>query len=189
MPKLIAITGGIGSGKSVVCNILKACGFKVYNCDDEARRIMDSDSEIWAKLCRDIHPDAVRAGVIDRPLISSVVFSDGEKLKALNAIVHRAVEADLRLWVDAHSGEKVLFVETAILYQSGLDRLVDADWQVVAPEEVRIERVMKRNGLSREAVRARIASQTIPPPENPVPTDEIINDNLTPILPQIEALL
>lgn len=189
MSLLIAVTGGIGSGKSVVCNILKASGYSVYNCDDEARRIMDTYPLIWDQLCTRIHPDAVRGGVVDRPLISSIVFNDTEKLSALNAIVHKAVEDDLKLWCTSNGNSSVLFVETAILYQSGLNRMVEANWEVTAPEELRISRVMQRNNLSREAVIARIKAQKYTAPDHPVPTSLIINDNITPLLPQIETLL
>ena len=189
MSVLIAISGGIGSGKSVVCNILAASGFSVYNCDDQAKRIMDTSPDIWQQLCTDIHPKAVENGVVNRPLISSIVFNDPERLKALNAIVHKAVEEDILKWAQENSSQPVLFVETAILYQSGLDKLVDANWEVTAPDEIRIARVMKRNSLAREAVEARMKAQQHPVPVNPVPTVEIVNDNVTPILPQIEANL
>lgn len=191
MARLIAVTGGIGSGKSVVCRILTASGFQVYNCDERARHIMDTDPQIWAGLCSQIHPQAVKDGIVDRTLISSIVFSDPDKLEKLNSIVHGAVQTDVLNWYGRRAKERMLFVETAILYQSGLNRFIDEDWQVTAPEDVRIARVMARNNLSREAVVARICAQKyeIPPSARRVSVRTIINDNITPLLPQIEKLL
>ena len=188
---LIAITGGIGSGKSVVCSVLRACGYLVYDCDLRARAIMDNTPEIWDALCEQIHPEAVVESKINRPLISSVVFADENKLQALNSIVHSAVERDLREWCVDNSERDLLFVETAILYESGLNRMVDAVWEVTAPEYVRIERVMRRNNVSADAVKARIDAQNRPIPADAVipPTVTIRNDGRTPILPRIEELL
>ena len=188
---LVAVTGGIGSGKSVVCSVLRACGFLVYDCDSRAKAIMDSEAGIWNALCSHIHPNAVVNGKVDRPLISSVVFADPDKLARLNSIVHGAVERDLKCWCERHSDHELLFVETAILYQSDLNRIVDEVWEVTAPEYIRIERVMNRNGLSREAVVARIEAQNYGIPADAIrpPTFTIVNDNHAPILPAIEKLL
>lgn len=188
---LTAITGGIGSGKSVVSRILAAMGFKVYDCDREAKRLMDVNAAIKTALCHEIHPDCVDSdGRIDRCRLSEIVFRDAAALERLNRIVHAAVRADLSEWCGQNSGQNRLFVETAILYQSGLDAMVDNVWAVEAPLDLRIERVMARNSLSREQVLARITSQDsyIPPTTHPS-VISLINDGYYPILPQIEELL
>lgn len=191
MKRLIAITGGIGSGKSVVSRILRAYGYSVYDCDTEAKRLMDSDNAIKQQLCRHISPRAVRPdGTIDRPHISQIVFADRSRLEALNNIVHSAVRDHLRRWVD-RAPDGPVFVETAILYESGLNEDVDAEWRVVAPDELRIERTMARSSLSREQVLARMrAQQTEPAPDAIHPPLFTIDNNLsTPLLPQIDTLL
>ena len=157
---LVAITGGIGAGNSIVSRVLRAKGYQVYDCDSRARAIMDSDPEIKTRLHAEIHPKALRPdGTIDRRLIASVVFTDPDRLAALNAIVHGAVRADIARW-RRQTEAPLAFIETAILYQSGLDRMVDEAWLVEAPEEIRVDRVCSRDNTTPEAVGHRIASQT-----------------------------
>lgn len=154
---MILITGGIGSGKSVVSRILRANGHEVYDCDLEAKLLMDRDDEIKRRLCAEIHPEAVDAcGVIDRRRLASVVFADSERLAALNRIVHGAVRRDIARRMAANPD---LFVETAIPVSSGLVDMADEVWQVEAPEDLRIRRVMARNNVSAADVRRRIEAQ------------------------------
>ena len=157
---LIGISGGIGSGKSVVSEILRVMGRPVYDCDSEAKRIMDTDCGIHSSLCARLHPEAVVDGRPNRALISEIVFADPESLAALNEIVHGAVFADIARWRASHSDHRVLFVESAIMRSSGLSEYIDAEWHVTAPLEVRIERVQRRSSLTREQVLARIDSQS-----------------------------
>lgn len=187
---LIAITGGIGAGKSVVSNVLRVMGYEVFDCDTEAKIIMDSDVEIKHRLITEISPLSVSSdGIIDRRHISSVVFSDKSKLELLNSIVHTAVRQRIIEWgAEPHKSDR-LFVETAILYQSGLDALVDEVWDVIAPDEIRIMRVINRNKCDRSAVIDRIKSQSFLP-ENPHPRiSTIVNDGFTAVIPQILDLL
>lgn len=189
MPTLIAVTGGIGSGKSVVCNVLQALGYPVYDSDSRAKALMDADADIKRRIARDISATTIDAnGRIDRKALASIVFNNPDKLSALNAIVHTAVRADLRDWAKAQRGE-LCFVETAILYQSGLDREVEAVWEVAAPIDVRIARVQRRSGLTESEVRARIASQSCTPAVPHPLTYPIINDGRASILQQVNALL
>lgn len=191
MKRLIAITGGIGSGKSVVSRILDAMGYPVYDCDSRAREIMDNNDAIKQAIADNIAPACIKDGEIDRKKLSATVFSSPEKLEILNGIVHGAVRDHLALWHSSeHQADPICFVETAILYQSGLDAMVDEVWDVDAPREVRVERVMKRNGLSRDEVLARIESQDSFIPTSVHPATKLIdNDGDTAILPQIERLI
>ncbi|MDE6454240.1 MAG: dephospho-CoA kinase [Muribaculaceae bacterium] len=190
--KVIGIAGGIGSGKSVVSRMLAGMGYDVYDSDMRAKQIMDGDVEIKRFLAREIHPDCIRPdGAIDRRTVASVVFGDEEKRLKLNSCVHSAVKADLCLWIEAHgAGDAAVFVECAILCESGLVDLTDEIWEVWAPDAVRIERVVRRNGLAEDDVRARIASQAVETAalnaQNP---RIIINDGVSPLLPQVEHLL
>ncbi|MBD5233370.1 MAG: dephospho-CoA kinase [Bacteroidales bacterium] len=188
---VIAITGGIGSGKSVVSRILAAMGYPVYDCDSRAKALMDADEAIKRRLIEEISETTVDAdGVIHRRELSRIVFADALMLERLNAIVHAAVRADLLAWTES-LGERLCFVETAILYQSGLNRIVDEEWEVTAPTDIRIARVMKRNSCTRAQVEARIASQAYDIPENePRPRRTVVvNDGITPLLPRIVSLL
>ena len=187
---LTAITGGIGAGKSVVSKILRTMGYQVFDCDIEAKRLMDSSAEIKLKLKTEISAAAVDDdGNIDRKHLSSVVFADTAKLECLNSIVHKAVRDEIKHWANNQHANSHLFVETAILYQSQLDKDVDDVWEVIAPEEIRIIRVMNRNRCTREEVISRIKSQSYTPQMPHSKIAHIINDDFTPILPQLSDLL
>lgn len=185
-PRVIAVTGGIGSGKSVVSKILRTIGYPVYDCDENARYLMDTSTDIKGCLTTEICPDAVHEdGTINRAAIARVVFNDATKLAVLNKIVHGTVTEHLKQTI-AGTTSPIFFFETAILQTAGLDAIVDEVWHVTAPEDIRIKRVMARNGISEDEVRARINNQN----DNPVEGAKIItNDGIAPILPQILALL
>ena len=191
LENLIAVTGGIGSGKSVVCRILGAKGYNVYDCDSRARRLMESDPGIKERLCTEITPAAVTPdGLLARKAIADVVFDSPEKLARLNAIVHGAVLSDIVRWYGVHAREGLpLFVETAILYQSGLDRMVTEVWEVTAPDEVRIRRAVLRDSAPAEAIEARIRSQRVQPEHPHENVHLIVNDDVTPVLLAVNALL
>lgn len=187
--KSYGICGGIGAGKSVVSRYFRAAGYSVYDTDLEARRLMEESREIHARLCDVIHPQAVTDGVIDRQLIAREVFDCKEKLSQLNNIVHTALKENLATWLEAHRDEEFVFVECALMFTAGIYKMVDETIQVVAPEELRIVRVMKRNGLSREQVISRLQSQQ--EEENLAAqhsTLHIINDNETALLPQLVSI-
>ncbi len=184
--RLIALTGGIGAGKSVVSRVLRCLGYDVFDCDSEAKALMDGNAAIKERLMSEISPEVILDGEIDRQRLAQIVFADAEKLAALNAIVHTAVKEHIRHWHQCRTAS-VAFVETAILFESGLNRLVDAEWRVSAPTELRILRVMARNGMTAEQVRQRIKSQSFTPsPGEPrPPLTMIVNDGFVPLLPQI----
>lgn len=186
----VAITGGIGSGKSAVCKCLTAMGLPVYDCDSRASAIMDADTEIHRRIADEIAPEAILEGRIDRRHLASVVFNDPEKLSRLNSIVHGAVRDDIRHWKSLHYHNPVIFIETAILLESGLHRLVDRIWVVTARREVRLARACRRDNASPEAITARMERQRIPARADvDVPLYEIDNNGQTPLLPRIFDLL
>ena len=187
--KVIALTGGIGSGKSVVSSILRIMGYAVYDCDSQAKKVMDSSEKIKRGLLDAFGYDCVdKDGLINRKYLGKVVFDNPKALSTLNGIVHPEVRKDLQEWtrIKKEEGNSYVFVETAILKESNLKDMIDLEWNVYAPIGLRIQRVMKRNNLSEVDVRARIKSQSS--------TDGmieflIINDGVTAILPQIERNL
>ncbi|MDE6265914.1 MAG: dephospho-CoA kinase [Muribaculaceae bacterium] len=186
--RIIAITGGIGAGKSVVSRMLTAMGHDVYDCDSRAKALMDNSGEIKRRIAEEIAAEAVDGDKILRPVLAEIVFNNPDKLLILNSIVHQYVREDIAREA-AGSDAPVMFIETAILYESGLDRMVSQVWDVTAPEPVRIERVVARNGCTADHARARIESQRIvvENPHHAVHT--IVNDNITPLLPQVLHLL
>lgn len=187
--EIIAITGGIGSGKSVVSRILRILGHALYDCDSQAKQLMDGSEYIKNRIKQEIDRWSVDdLGNIDRQRLSSVVFSNKDALMRLNAIVHGAVRQDLLEWVNRQSAQRV-WVETAILYESGLDKIVDKVWYVEAPLEMRIKRVMLRNSVTRAQVEARIALQPVVSDHNHPDISLIVNDGKLSILQRIEDLL
>lgn len=188
---LIAIAGGIGSGKSTVSRILSSIGLRVYDCDSQAKRLMDTDPKILHRIAREISEDVIQEGKIDRPLLASIVFADPDKLLILNSIVHSAVINDIHRWVDANSNEQLLFVETAILLESGLHLHVDEVWLVEASETVRLERACRRDNATAESIRQRMERQLIVTSEalGDIPLCIINNDGDAPLMPQLTQLL
>lgn len=189
--KLIAITGGIGSGKSVVARMVQVMGHEVYDCDSRAKALMTDDALVRDQLVEAFGKDTyLDDGSLNRQHLSRVAFADDSALARLNGIVHPATARDMQRWAgeQAALGADTAFVETALLRTSGLDHLVDEVWHVTAPDDVRIDRVMARSGLTSEQVKERMAAQRI---EESVMEGEqvIINDNDTALLPQVTRLL
>lgn len=159
---MIGICGGIGSGKSVVGRILRLRGEAVYDCDLEAKHIMDTSEEVLSALHErfgnSVCPDG---GPICRPELARRVFGNDEDRLWLNSMVHRLVRDDVDRWYKARmdEGRRRCFVESAILASSGLGAMCGEIWIVTASEDVRIERVGQRDALSEEAIRSRIRSQ------------------------------
>ncbi len=189
--KLIAITGGIGSGKSVVARLVQVMGHEVYDCDSRAKALMTENDEVRHLLIEAFGKETYHNdGTLNRQHLSEVAFGDDKALARLNGIVHPATARDMQQWAQrqADNGARVAFVETALLRTAGLDRLVDEVWHVTAPASVRIPRVMARSGLTEQQVRERIAAQSV---EDALATGEhpIINDDVTAVLPQVLKLL
>lgn len=187
MKKIVAIAGGIGSGKSVVSDLLRVMGFPVYDCDSRAKALMDSDGKIKGMLFSAFGEQVVTGSDIDRHRLASLVFGNKKNLDRLNSIVHPLVIGDFKQWVQLQKTSLVFF-ETAILKESGMESLADCIWTVDAPAELRIERVMKRNNMDYDAVKKRMDSQS--PLDNlSKPVSRICNDGNSPLLPQISKLL
>ncbi|MBQ7042311.1 MAG: dephospho-CoA kinase [Muribaculaceae bacterium] len=190
MAEVIAINGGIGSGKSLISNILRNMGYNVYDCDSNAKEIMDNSKVIKDYIKTNIYSDAIYNNQIDRLALSRVVFNNNTLLYKLNSIVHSEVRNDILIWINKYKTATKLFIETAILYQSGIDKLVDKVWEIHAPEETRIKRVIKRNNISRGEIISRINAQKQTLNQGAHQnTHQIINDDIHAILPQIIELL
>lgn len=189
--RLIAITGSIGSGKSVVSRMVEVMGYHVYDCDSRAKALMVQDKEVKQQLVEAFGQETYLAdGSINRTYLSNVAFADDASRAKLNGIVHPATALDIKRWAEeqGNHGAHVAFVETALLRTGGLDRLVDEVWHVTAPAEVRIQRVIARSGLTAAQVQSRMASQVA---EENVEDGEkvLINDGDTPLLAQVMRLL
>ncbi len=155
----VGITGGIGSGKTTVCRLFARRGVAVYDTDAAARRLMNDDAELRAAVAARFGAAIYRDGALDRPALASVVFSDPAALADLDALVHPAVKRDFEAWTARQTGDYVV-LESAILFESGFDALVDRTVAVLAPLELRVGRACRRDKSDPEAVRRRIAAQT-----------------------------
>ncbi len=185
---IVVITGGIGSGKSVITKIVASLGYKVYDCDSRAKMLMTESHKVKDSLIKAFGEKCYLSdGSIDKSYLSNIVFKDKKALKVINSIVHPAVKEDILNVYKRCAGE-VLFVETAIFKESNLHDIVDRVWVVEAPIELRIERVIKRNCNSEKDVRARIENQNSSF-DFIKDKDVIINDGIEPILPRIEILI
>lgn len=182
---LIAITGGIGCGKSVVSALLSVMGYPVYDCDKGAKWVMENDPQLRGELTALFGEETYLAnGGLNKPYLASRIFNDTEAREAMNACVHPAVARDL-----VQSG--CVFFESAILFESGFDKLVIPDkvWTVSAPLELRIERAMIRDNASREQIIQRINSQMSQEEKEKRADDIIINASPYSVIEQVNALL
>ena len=155
----IAITGGIGSGKSYVSALLQKQSIPIYNADDEAKRLMLGDEGIREGLIDLLGDEVYTDGNLNKPLLASYLFADVENAARINSIVHPRVKADFRSWLKAHQESEIAALECAILYESGFEDTVDFVVMVYAPEELRVERAMRRDNATEQQIRARIAAQ------------------------------
>jgi dephospho-CoA kinase len=155
----IAITGGIGSGKSYISNILQEYGIPIYNTDDEAKRLMVSDEGIRHDLVTLLGEEVYVGGTLNKALLASYLFADAQNASRINGIVHPRVKKDFCRWLEQHMDKEIVGMECAILFEAGFDDAVDAVVMVYAPESLRIERAMKRDNATEAQIRARIAAQ------------------------------
>ena len=155
----IAITGGIGSGKSYISHILQEYGIPIYNTDDEAKRLMVSDEGIRRDLVALLGEEVYVQGTLNKSLLASYLFADAENASRINGIVHPRVKLDFCRWLEQHTDKEIVGMECAILFEAGFDDAVDAVVMVYAPETLRVERAMKRDHATETQIRARIAAQ------------------------------
>lgn len=179
----IGITGCIGSGKSYVCRLIRARGEQVYDCDTEAKRLMRCSQDLRAQLMKLIGHDAYTAeGTLNKAVVAKFLLASKHNASAIDAVVHPAVVADF-----VASGQR--WVESALLYKAGIDRVVDSVIVVTAPENVRVERIMKRDHITEEKARQWIAAQA-PQEELAKRADFIIvNDGVADIEKQLNTIL
>ncbi len=187
-PKILGITGGIGSGKSYVCNILEHIGIPVYNSDVRAREITHNNPEVLQAIRQEFGDGVFAGDALDRKQLASEVFGAPNKLAALNAIIHPAVGADFKQW-HAQQTHPWVIKEAAILFETGIYQSCDATLLVTAPEALRVERVVARDSVTEEEVRARMANQWSDAKKQTLANYVVQNDGVQPLLPQLHEVL
>ncbi|MBO7378316.1 MAG: dephospho-CoA kinase [Bacteroidales bacterium] len=187
---IIVLTGGIGSGKSVVSRLLRVMGYPVYDCDSRAKTLMNTDPQLRSRLTELLGEDTYQTadGQLNRSFVAAQIFGNPELLLKINAIVHPAVAADIE---KEASRSPLLFVETAIYYESGFSGLIPADrvWCIAAPLELRIRRAMQRDRSDEASVRALIGSQMNQEDKIQKADATVWNDSTHSVIEQVNALL
>jgi dephospho-CoA kinase len=184
----IGITGGIGSGKSVVARLMRIMNIPIYDADTRSKRLLDTSPPIRKALIKLMGPSIYSGDTIDRRLMASLIFADSGLLARTNAVIHPEVGRDFETWA-SRCDWPVCAIESAILFESGLNRIVDVSLMISAPVDLRIARAMNRDRSDRSAIEQRIARQ--------MPDDEkallanyvIINDGVRALIPQVEFFL
>ena len=186
--KKIGLTGGIGVGKTFVAKLLHQMAIPIFNADVEAKKCMDSDSELIKKIELIFGNLIYIDGKIQKKKLANIIFSDIKKLNELNALVHPVVKQSFLDWCEKQESE-IVVKEAAILFESnshiGLDNVIC----VTAPENLRIQRVQQRDNISIKQVRSRIDSQMKQLEKEKLSDYIIVNDGVELILPQVIKIL
>ncbi len=185
----LAVTGGIGSGKSVVCHLLQVLGVPVYDCDARAKELMLSDDYLRRGLERMFGSECFTdEGKLNRKWLAERIFMDKDALRRMNELVHPCVKRDFQEWAERQNTE-IVAVESAILYESGLFEVVDKVMLVWADTETCINRINKRNGMTRTQILNRMANQMSVDELLVLADYSILNDGDTPVLPELMDIL
>lgn len=188
-PLKVGITGGIGSGKTIVCKILETMGYPVFFSDRAAKELMHSDQELKKNLIELLGKDAYVDGVLNRTLIAQLVFSNPDLLAEINSIVHPQVRNAYTQFVESNSYADFVFNEAAILFETGAYKSFDSNILVTAEEGLRIQRVMERDQLSAEQVVERMKNQWADKDKVKLADYVILNNSTDLLTPQIERIL
>ncbi len=187
---IIILTGGIGCGKSMVSQLLQVMGFTVYDCDNEAKRLMNTDKQIRTQLSSLLGSETYQTtyGTLNRAYVASKIFGNAKLLNQMNALVHPAVATDIQRLA---TRTPLLFVETAIYYESGFSHLISAQqvWCIAAPLALRINRAMQRDHATQTQILARIENQISQEEKIKKADATIWNDSTHSIIEQVTQLL
>lgn len=187
--KKVGITGGIGSGKTTVCEIFKLLGVPVFHADSEAKNLQNNDSQIRERLIKLFGKQIYSGdGMLDRKKLAGLIFNDSVALANVNSIIHPAVRHSFRKWADDHQNASYIIYEAAVLFESGYASDFDRNILILSDENLRIERVIRRDRISEELVKQRISNQ-MPDDQKIKMADYIIENNNEKLLfPQIIEL-
>lgn len=180
----IGLTGGIGSGKSTVARIFEVLGIPVYRSDLATRQLMENDAALREAILAAFGPEAYMDGKLNRAFIAGIVFNDPDRLEQLNQLTHPATIRDAESWMARQQAPYVV-KEAALIFESGSARGLDKVIGVYAPESVRLQRVMERDGLTREAVRLRMERQLDEKLKMKLCDHVIRNDGSCLVIPQV----
>ena len=185
MPVKVGITGGIGSGKSTVCEIFKLLGVPVFEADAVAKQLQNSNQKIKKVLISLFGEDIyTHESIVDRKKLADIIFNDEFQLSKVNELIHPAVREEFENWLKKQNSAYIVH-EAAILFESGFYKMMDFTILVSAPEGQRIERIMKRDGANREIIMQRIKTQWDEDKKQNMASFVIYNDNENLIIPEV----
>lgn len=188
-PYIIGITGGIGSGKSIVSRLLRLMSIPVYDCDSEAKRLMLYSTEIRTALINAVGSEVYQEnGELNRAYLAEYMFGNVARVAQINGIVHPIVRNDFKRWVK-QSDRKIVAVESAILFEAKMETDVDAVWFISAPTNIRIQRAVLRDASNEESVLNRIKSQQSEQEYARQANKIIYNDGSRSLIQQVKELL
>jgi len=188
MPIKVGITGGIGSGKSTICEVFKIFGVPVFEADIVAKQLQNTNQKIRKGLINLFGEDIyTHEGIVDRKKLASIIFDDDFQISKINELIHPFVLEEFENWLKKQNSAYIVH-EAAILFESGFYKMMDFTILVSAPEEQRVERIMKRDGVNREIITQRIKKQWDEEKKQKLASFVIHNDNKNLIIPEIISI-
>jgi dephospho-CoA kinase len=183
----IGLTGGIGSGKSMVAKIFEVLGIPVYYADDAAKKLLNTEPDLKAAIIRHFGEETYKNGELDRKYLAGIVFNDKKKLELLNSLTHPVTIQDAAKWMQQQTTPYII-KEAALLFESGADKNLDHIIGVYAPQHIRVKRVMERDGLVVEDIMKRISRQMDEDTKMKRCDFVIMNNEEQLVVPQVLAL-
>ena len=184
MRKKVGLTGGMGSGKSIIAKIFETIGIPVFNADTIAKKLMEQDPELKQKITQLFGTDTYLDGKLNRAFLAGIVFNDKEKLALLNNVVHPATLAAAMDWMNQQTAPYMV-KEAALIFEAGAEKQLDLVIGVSAPKDMRMKRVMERDGIGKEQAEARMRNQMDDTEKMSLCDHVIINDEKHLIVPQV----
>ena len=180
----VGLTGGIGSGKSIVCQVFKTLGIPIFNADNAAKFLMQHDISLMNEIKKIFGEGIYKNNQLQSTTLANIVFADKQKLQQLNELVHPATIAFANNWINSQNGPYII-KEAALFFESGTDSEMNIMIGIFAPKELRIKRVLERNSLTIHEVEARIAQQMNEDEKMDRCNFIITNNDLMAVIPQV----
>ena len=186
---IIGLTGGIGSGKTIIAKLFETMGCVIYNSDESAKALY-FDQTIKQQISLLLGEHAyLNPNTINKEYIANLIFSDPILLRKINAIIHPAVKKDFEIFKNKFTSDKIIIKETALLFETGNHKELDYSVLVTSPLEIKIKRIKNRNNFKREEILKRINTQWLDEKKIPLSNFVIINDNIEPLIPQVILII
>ena len=187
--KKIGLTGGIGTGKTYVSEIFERLNIPVFNSDTYAKQCLSNDKSLIEKLKKEFGNAIYDGDLLQKEVLSNIVFNDSNSLEKLNRLVHPLVNEKFKSWCDLQDDAPFVVKEAAILFESGAHLDLDAIICVSCPEEIRIKRIKQRDNISTDLIQKRINSQMAQDKKEQISDFIIVNDDKELLVPQIIEII